>query len=108
MRTNHFAKWIAFGADALLVMLSATASAQPAFPQIEIAVPGGKHGMQPALALTYVPGSGNGMLGMGWQLSALKSRPPSRPQHSPGRALRACASISWRIRREMRKVIALT
>ncbi|MBV8191105.1 MAG: hypothetical protein JO339_27955, partial [Alphaproteobacteria bacterium] len=36
---------------------------------VPIAVPGGRGGFQPQLALTYSTGHGNGPFGLGWQLS---------------------------------------
>ncbi|MEV0220413.1 SpvB/TcaC N-terminal domain-containing protein [Streptomyces sp. NPDC050704] len=36
---------------------------------VPIAVPAGRHGVQPQLSLAYSTGSGNGPFGLGWQLS---------------------------------------
>jgi Salmonella virulence plasmid 65kDa B protein len=36
---------------------------------VPIAVPPGRHGLQPQLALGYSTGNGNGPFGLGWQLS---------------------------------------
>ena len=48
------------------------AAAQSMFHQkIPIKIPQGTHGMQPELALEYDPGLGNGIVGVGWQLTGL-------------------------------------
>lgn len=39
--------------------------------QIEVKLPKGANGMQPKLGLVYTPGSGNGIVGVGWQLKGL-------------------------------------
>jgi YD repeat-containing protein len=41
--------------------------------QITLKLPKGTNGIQPDLALVYVPGGGNGMVGMGWQLTGLST-----------------------------------
>jgi len=55
-----------------LVAGSSAANGQQAFaPRIPIKLPQGTRGMQPDLALAYVPNTGNGPLGMGWSLTGL-------------------------------------
>ncbi len=56
----------------LLVAGAPDAFAQSTFNhQIPIKLPGGANGMQPDLALVYSPGAGNGIVGVGWQLTGL-------------------------------------
>ena len=53
---------------------SGEVSAQGAYTYtIPLEVPAGRVGMQPALALTYSSGAGNGILGVGWSLSGLST-----------------------------------
>ena len=55
-----------------VLALATGARAQGVFShQIPIKLPNGANGMQPELALTYASGSGNGIVGMGWQLAGL-------------------------------------
>ncbi len=50
------------------------AAAQSMFHQkIPIKIPQGVHGMQPNLALEYDPNAGNGIVGVGWQLTGLST-----------------------------------
>ncbi len=50
------------------------AAAQSMFHQkIPIKIPQGVHGMQPDLALEYDPNAGNGIVGVGWQLTGLST-----------------------------------
>jgi RHS repeat-associated protein len=52
--------------------VASRAHAQSMFThQITLKLPKGAGGMQPDLALSYEPSSGNGQLGMGWQLTGL-------------------------------------
>lgn len=56
----------------LLLGAAAAAHAQSMFThKIPIRLPKGANGMHPELAFVYNPGSGNGILGMGWQLTGL-------------------------------------
>jgi YD repeat-containing protein len=57
-----------------VLMFAPSVSAQSIFThQIQIKVPKGANGMQPDLSLVYTPNAGNGMVGMGWQLTGLSA-----------------------------------
>lgn len=72
--TFHRAIPIVFTAAVLGTTRLPTAAAQSPFThQIPIKLPKGSNGMQPELALVYSPGGGNGIAGMGWQLTGLSA-----------------------------------
>jgi hypothetical protein len=55
-----------------LTAFAGNAAAQSMFRQkIPIKIPQGTHGLQPELALEYDPNLGNGIVGVGWQLTGL-------------------------------------
>ncbi len=59
--------------------------------QIPIKLPNGTNGMQPELALVYSPGGGNGIVGMGWQLTGL----PAIARVSYGNGIRYAGADSY-------------